>query len=99
MSTPIKIVSFSGGEVSPLLYGRTDLTKYETGLRTLRNMIALRHGGATRRPGTQYVGTTLNNGDPVRLIPFIYNETGNGQSYVLEFGNLYVAFIQNGFPL
>jgi hypothetical protein len=96
MSTPIKIVSFSGGEVSPLLYGRTDLTKYETGLRTLRNMIALRHGGATRRPGTQYVGTTLNNGDPVRLIPFIYNETGNGQSYVLEFGNLYVAFIQNG---
>lgn len=43
-----------------------------------------------------YVGTTLNGGNPVRLIPFIFNETGLGQSYVLEFGNQYIAFYQNG---
>ena len=88
--------AFSGGEISPALYARTDISKYQTGLRTLRNMICMRHGGVTQRPGTMYVGTTLNGGNPVRLIPFIYNETGLGQSYFLEFGNQYIAFYQNG---
>lgn len=96
MSAQIKQVSFSGGEVSPTLYGRTDFIKYETGLRQLRNWMALRQGGATGRPGTQYVGTALNGGSQVRLIPFIFNETGTGQSYVIEFGNLYITFYQNG---
>lgn len=96
MTAPIKQASFSGGEISPLLYGRTDQIKYETGLRAMRNYIAMRHGGATNRPGTMYVGTTQNGGNAVRLIPFIFNETGNGQSYVLEFGNLYIGFYQNG---
>lgn len=59
-------------------------------------MITMRHGGITGRPGTQYVGTAQNAGSAVRLIPFIFNETGTGQSYVLEFGNLYIGFYQNG---
>jgi hypothetical protein len=96
MSAPVRQFSFSGGEIAPYLYARTDLNKYENGLRTCRNMIPMRHGGVTGRPGTQYVGTTLNGGNPVRLIPFIFNETGLGQSYVLEFGYHYIAFIQNG---
>lgn len=96
MSDPVRQLSFSGGEVAPAMYARTDHVKYETGLRTLRNMICMRHGGVTGRPGTMYVGTTLNGGAQVRLIPFIFNETGNGQSYVLEFGNQYIAFYQNG---
>lgn len=96
MSAPVKQVTFTGGEISPQLYARTDNAIYEKALRTLRNFIVMRHGGATGRPGTQYVGTTQNGGSQVRLIPFIFNETGTGQSYVLEFGNLYVAFYQNG---
>lgn len=96
MTPPVKQVSFAAGEVSPTLYARTDLNRYEIGLRAMRNFIAMRQGGATNRPGTQYVGTTLNGGNPVRLIPFIFNETGLGQSYMLEFGNQYIAFYQNG---
>lgn len=46
-----------------------------------------------------YVGSTQNGGNPVRLIPFIFNETGFGQSYTLEFGNGYIAFYQNGAPI
>lgn len=88
--------SFSGGEIAPALYARVDQSKYQTGLRTARNLICMRHGGVTQRPGTMYVGTTLNAGAQVRLIPFIFNETGLGQSYVLEFGNQYIAFYQNG---
>lgn len=96
MSEPVKQPSFAGGEISPFLYARTDLSRYDISVKTLRNFIPMRHGGATNRPGTMYVGTTLNNGAAVRLIPFIFNETGDGQSYVLEFGNLYVAFYQDG---
>lgn len=88
--------SFSGGELSPALYARTDHVKYATGARTLRNMICMKHGGVTQRPGTMYVGQTLNGSLPVRFMPFIFNETGDGQSYILEFGNFYVAFYQNG---
>jgi hypothetical protein len=91
--------AFSGGELAPALYARVDHTKYQTGLRTARNLICMRHGGVTQRPGTMYVGTTLNGGNPVRLIPFIFNETGLGQSYMLEFGNKYIAFYQNGAPV
>lgn len=58
--------------------------------------MVMRQGGVTGRPGTQYVGTALNGGNQVRLVPFIFNETGLGQSYVLEFGNEYIAFYQNG---
>lgn len=96
MSAPIRQFSFSGGELSPSLYARTDLNRYENGLRTIRNMMVMRQGGVTGRPGTEYVSTALNGGNQVRLIPFIFNETGLGQSYVLEFGNQYIAFYQNG---
>lgn len=96
MSAPVRQFSFSAGELSPSLYARTDLDRYANGLRTIRNMMVMRQGGATGRPGTQYVGTALNGGNPVRPISFTFNETGIGQSYVLEFGNRYIAFYQDG---
>ena len=88
--------AFSGGEIAPGLYARTDISKYQTGLRTLRNQICMRLGGAVQRPGSMYVATTFYVGSSVRLIPFVYDETGLGQSYVLEFGNQYIGFYQNG---
>lgn len=91
--------AFSGGELAPALYARVDHSKYQTGLRTARNLICMRHGGVTQRPGTMFVGSALNGAAQVRLIPFIFNETGLGQSYVLEFGNQYIAFWQNGAPV
>jgi len=96
MTAPIKQPTFAGGEISPVLYARADNSIYEKSLRTLRNMFSMRQGGVTGRPGTMYVGTSLNHGNPVRLIPFVFNQTGLGQSYMLEFGDQYVTFYQNG---
>jgi len=73
--------SFAGGELTPALYGRTDLQKYDVGASRLENMIVLRYGGATRRPGFRYVAKT-QGGRKARLIPFQYSTE---QSYVLEF--------------
>ena len=80
--------SFAGGELTPALYGRTDLQKYDVGASTLKNMIVLRYGGATRRPGFRHVAKT-QGGRKARLIPFQYSTE---QSYVLEFTAGYVGF-------
>lgn len=79
--------SFSGGEISPSLYARTDIAKYATGLRSLRNFFVMRHGGAQNRPGFSFVGEVKDSTRGVRLIPFVFN---NDQTYVLEFGHLYM---------
>jgi len=85
--------SFSGGEFSPALYSRTDLAKYQTALKQLRNMYVMRHGGAQNRGGTQYVHEVKDSTKLVRLIPFIFNQS---QTYILEFGDQYMRVIKNG---
>lgn len=73
--------SFAGGELTPALYGRTDLQKYDVGAALLQNAVVLRYGGVTRRAGFQYIAGTKGN-NKARLIPFSYNAE---QNYVLEF--------------
>ena len=89
----VKQPSFSGGEIAPALYARTDQVKYATGLRTCRNFIVMRHGGATNRPGTTFRGEVKTSADVARLIPFIFN---SDQTYVLEFGDLYMRVYKDG---
>jgi hypothetical protein len=62
------------------------------GVETLDNMIVKPQGAVIRRPGTKYIGQTKNN-TRVRLIPFEYSTT---DTYILEFGNLYIRFYRNG---
>lgn len=62
--------NLSGGEISPLLRGRTDLPRYLSGLAESTNFLELTTGGATRRPGTYFVidgGLALI----VKLIPIV----------------------------
>jgi len=95
LSTFIKR-SFSSGEIAPSLYARADLVKYETGLRTCRNGLVMRHGGVASRPGTTFVGEVKDSSKTVRLIEFIFNAS---QTYILEFGDLYMRVIRNGAQL
>ena len=85
--------SFAGGEITPELFGRFELTKYQTGLRRARNFITLPHGPAVRRPGTKYVLQAKDSTRRVRLIPFSFSAD---ETLVLEFGHLYVRFHTNG---
>ncbi len=93
---------FSSGEMSPRLFGRTDLAKYSLGCSTLRNHYVDYRGGASSRAGLAYVGmckqaapnaggTTTNN--PPRDIPFQFNIS---QGYALEFGDQYMRIKSNG---
>jgi hypothetical protein len=85
--------SFAGGEITPELYGRIDLTKYQTGLAKCLNATVLPHGPAARRPGFKYQVEARDSTKRVRLIPFAYSAT---QTVVLEFGHLTLRFLVNG---
>lgn len=85
--------SFAGGEITPELYGRIDLTKFQTALAKCLNFTVLPHGPATRRPGFEYVLEAKDSTRAVRLIPFSY---AADQTVVLEFGHLYIRFHVNG---
>jgi hypothetical protein len=85
--------SFAGGEITPELYGRLDLTKYQTGLARCKNFTVLPHGPAARRPGFEFVNEVRDSTRAVRLIPFSY---AADQTVVLEFGHLYIRFHVNG---
>jgi hypothetical protein len=82
--------SFTGGELSPTLQARVDMTRYQNSLKTCRNLIVSSYGGVFNRPGSQFItAAKLQN----RLIPFQFNIT---QNYVIEMGELYMRFIANG---
>lgn len=81
--------SFAGGIVTPELYGRLDLSKYQTGLADAVNFTTLPHGPATRRPGLRFAVEARDSTRKVRLIPFSFSAS---QTATLEFGHLYVRF-------
>lgn len=83
--------NFGSGEMSPLLYGRVDSDRYKAGLKTCLNYIPMIQGSLVRRPGTEYVFNTKNNG-VAKLQAFEFSTT---QAYILEFGANYVRFFKD----
>jgi len=97
--------AFVGGEVSPDMYGRVDDPRYQAGAARLRNMVALPHGPAARRPGFERINAAFDSpsgsNTGARLISFRFNDN---QAYALEIGyetnrTGYIRFYQDGEPL
>lgn len=85
--------SLAGGEISPSLYGRVDLEKYQTSLRRCRNFIVRQFGGLDNRPGFRYLGSAKYADRTARLIPFQFSVS---QTYALELGDYYFRVWSNG---
>lgn len=85
--------SFASGEISPSLWGRVDLAKYRVGAAKMLNFFVDYKGGASTRPGTVFVGMAYKSATAVRLIKFQFSTI---QTYVLEFGDLYMRVIKDG---
>lgn len=68
--------SFAAGELSPSMYGRTDIAKYDVGAALLQNFIVLRYGGISNRPGTKFMGKTAGSKKAI-LLDFRYNTEQN----------------------
>jgi hypothetical protein len=95
MATPFSAIktSFSGGEFAPSLYSRVDLQKYASGCRRLRNFIVHPHGGASNRPGLQFIAKAKYGNKKSILQEFEFSTT---QAYQIEFGDYYARFYMNG---
>ena len=85
--------SFTGGEISPLLYGQIGHPKYKTGIKTGLNVICTPYGPAQNRAGFEMIREVKNSSTKTRLIPYIFN---NDQAYVIELGNQYMRFHTEG---
>ena len=88
--------SFASGELTPSLYGRVDLLKYSTGLRTMRNFFVARHGSAYNRPGSAYCAPVKTHNSTIRLIRF---DVDSATKYQLEFGHNYIRPLKDGKPI
>ena len=93
MTTVRTNISFARGEITPPLHARVDLQDYAMGLATCRNFMVERQGGVANRPGTSFVCEVKDSSVGARLIPFVFNQD---QTYILEFGNLYMRVIKDG---
>jgi hypothetical protein len=80
--------NFSRGELAPDLYGRFDVDAYAAAVKTARNVVVLKFGGLTKRPGTRLVAEVLDATDDNRLAPFQFSLT---QTYALEMGQGYMS--------
>lgn len=81
--------SFAGGEISPAMAGRIDLTSYQTGLSTCLNFKPLPQGSVENRAGTSLVREVKDSTKRTRLIPFSFSPT---QTMIIEFGHQYLRF-------
>lgn len=87
--------NFISGEISPLLEGRIDSPRYQTGLRTCQNAIPIRQGGLVKRQGTHFIGNTYEN-KAARLVEYV---NLSGTKYILEFTDLKMRIWKDDYTL
>lgn len=95
MSTDIVKYAFIAGEISPTLYGRTDLTKYDLAVAEALNFFVDYRGGLSTRPGTQFVDEVYLGMQATRMFTFSF-APNVANSYVVLFGHNYIRFYQDG---
>ncbi|MEM6898460.1 MAG: hypothetical protein AAF583_01635 [Pseudomonadota bacterium] len=85
--------SLAGGEISPSLHGRVDISRYLNSLATAKNVIVLPEGGIAKRAGTALVEEARFSSRRTRLVEF---RRSNNQEYILEFGHQYMRVTISG---
>jgi len=85
--------TFVGGEWSPGLYSRADLTRYGSASRLMKNFLCHPQGGVSNRPGFQFIAEVKDSSKFTRLYPFQFSVE---QAYILEFGAAYMRVLKDG---
>ena len=90
--TLVSVPSFTAGQLSPRMEGRTDFQKYFSAGSIIDNFVVQPHGPVSRRPGTYYVSQVKDSSKKTRLIPFSFSTT---QTYIIELGDQYMRFYKD----
>lgn len=95
MSNDVVKYAFIAGEVSPTLFGRTDLTKFDLGMAEAKNFFVDYRGGLSSCPGTQFMEHVYLDELATRMVPFSF-APDDEDTYIIVFGDQYVHFLQGG---
>lgn len=95
MSVDLVKYAFIAGEISPTLFGRTDLTKFDLGMAEAYNFFVDYRGGLSSRPGTQFFEKVKESGRTTRSFPFTFS-VEEEDTHIIFFGHNYIRFLQQG---
>lgn len=87
----VGLLNFSKGVLADHLLGRVDVAAYNAGLKQGENIVVLKQGGFTIRPGIRFISECL--GDDERVIAFRFSDE---QPYALAFGQEYLQPLSAG---
>lgn len=87
--------AFTAGVSSPRLFARTDIERYDLGLAQGRNWVINYLGGASVRPGTEFLDYIQDDDEPARLVEFKFN-TNIANTYAVLFAKDRIRFLQDG---
>lgn len=90
------VPAFSSGEISPRLYGRTDIAKYQGAAEAIENFIVRPEGGLMRRHGTRFAGENFDHSKKPLLVPFVFSTI---QAYMLAFEDTRIRFYKDRAPI
>ena len=95
--------NLTSGELDPQFLGRMSLSQYQNGVEKMRNFLPLPQGGATRRPGLEFIenltalGTVPDSSkDRPRLVRF---EFSIGQVYDFVFSDKRIDIFRDDVPV
>lgn len=95
MTTDVVKFAFIAGEISPTLFGRTDLTKFDLGMAEARNFFVDYRGGLSSVPGTRFMEHVYLDTLNTRMVPFSF-APDDEDTYIILFGDDYIRFLQGG---
>ena len=78
----IALQNFTGGEISPTLSARYDLSRYRNCVACMENMLPGLHGDVARRPGTRFLAELDAS---AVLLPFSFSSLPS-QNFILVLG-------------
>ena len=85
--------SFSGGELSPEMFGRIADQQFQQGAALMRNFVPRPQGPAQNRPGFSYVNEVKDSTKATRLLDFTFSTV---QTMIIEMGEQYFRFHTQG---
>ena len=85
--------SMAGGEISPPVGARVDLSKRAVAVELAENFVATYTGAMDNRAGQKFVAQCKPSAGPYRIIEFEFN---NSQTFIIEMGATYLRFHTRG---
>lgn len=87
--------AFVSGELSPTLFGRSDLEKYDLGMEKISDWIVDYRGGLSTRPGFELCGEALYPNTRSKFFKFLFGPQLSN-TYLVIFEENTIKFIQDG---